>query len=82
MKIYQSDSLPLKLISFFAKNPDEVLTIEDVAIKFDVSYSTAQRALARLAKLKMLNRSIIYNGCVRSSQYGVGSLLQKEYKWL
>lgn len=43
-------SLPFKIVLFFARMPEEVLSIMDVAEKWGVPYLTAQQATYRLCK--------------------------------
>lgn len=44
------DSLNVKLREFFERNPDEMLTYEDIAIKFDASEVTIKGTLENLRK--------------------------------
>ncbi len=79
MQNFRLNDLPIKLITFFVRNPDEVLTIEDVARKFEVSYERAQRALARLQQNKFLTRKIDYSSGHRNSIYSIGPHLTKDH---
>lgn len=40
----------MKIIAFFARNPDEELTVDDVEVKFGVGHAAAAKALQRLQK--------------------------------
>ena len=44
-----SGSLPSRVVDFFARNPDEVLTSQDMQVKFDFDYCPA-KALVRVLK--------------------------------
>lgn len=79
MQNFRLNDIPIKLITFFVRNPDEVLTIEDAARKFEVSYDRAQRALARLAQHKFLTRRIDYSSGYRTSIYSIGPQLNKDH---
>lgn len=46
----RTTNLPMRILVFFLRNPDEELTIEDTILKFGVTYSAAQRALLRMSK--------------------------------
>lgn len=46
----RTDGLPRRLLAFFAANPLEELTPEQVAIKFDVHEGTVRNALNELGK--------------------------------
>jgi len=45
-----TDSLNVKLREFFEHNPDELLTLSDVAIKFDAKEANIRQTLQTLRK--------------------------------
>lgn len=47
----KEDSLPGKVERFFKKNPDEELTIDDIAVKFNCSRNHAQITAGRCPAL-------------------------------
>lgn len=49
MKLH-ANALPARILAYFASNPNEELTIEQVALKFGANMATVRNALARLAK--------------------------------
>ncbi len=69
-------SLPLKILIFFSRSPDELLTIHDVADKWGVTYAAAQAATYRLCQAGWIVRSADSAG--RSSMYEVGPQLREE----
>lgn len=50
-------SLAARVLGFFQTNPDEELTVRDVAIKFGVPYSAVPACLQAPIKRKLLTRS-------------------------
>lgn len=46
----RSEQLPARLRAFFEANPDEELTPEDIAIKFDVTSVNVEDALRYMRK--------------------------------
>ncbi len=69
-------SLPFKIVLFFARTPDEVLSIMDVAEKWGVPYLTAQQATYRLSKAGWLAKVKTDGG--RSILYEAGPQLLEE----
>jgi hypothetical protein len=45
---HKPKSIPGQLLAFFERNPDEVLSALDIAVKFDCSKTAAHTAIARL----------------------------------
>lgn len=54
-----SESIPSRLMRFLQQNPGEELTIEDVAAKFDCSYSQAHGAVRHLRSRKRLETMFV-----------------------
>ena len=46
----KEQSVPGKIRNFFAQNPDEMLTYEDVVIKFGITRKQAIRAVGQLSR--------------------------------
>lgn len=51
---YRSHGLPKRLVQFFADNPDEELTIEIAALKFDAKPVAVASAVFRLVESGVL----------------------------
>lgn len=49
MKLY-AKSLPARILAYFASNPEEELTIEQVAVKLQANLGTVRNALATLVQ--------------------------------
>lgn len=71
--MFRSPNLPMKLLLFFMRNPDEELAIQDAETKFGVTYSTAQRAFTRLVTNGWLIRRQVGN----TSLYSINSKMIK-----
>lgn len=61
-------SLAAKVVAFFEANPDEELTREDMAAKFDVAATSVAAALRRALAARLIERCYPY-GDARRSMY-------------
>jgi hypothetical protein len=73
----RTTDFPVKLLVFFALNPDEVLTIDDVKHKWDITYDAAQSAMYRLSKSGWLQRSEEVTTKGKISVYEIGPLMRQ-----
>jgi predicted transcriptional regulator of viral defense system len=74
----RTTDFPVKLLVFFARNPEETLTIEDVQNKWDITYQAAQAATYRLANAGWLKRSELINERGKIVVYEIGPLMRQE----
>lgn len=70
--------LPLKIIIFYARNPDEMLMTEDVCRKWGCTYAAAQKALYRLRAAGWLAMQRENHISGRPSVYEAGATLRNE----
>lgn len=56
----RTGSLASKLDAFFAANPDEELTLDDVCTKFDAPKATAEARLCEEVRAGRLQRVTVY----------------------
>jgi transposase len=68
----------MKLLLFFMRNPDEELSIQDAEAKFNVSYTTAQRAFNRLVTNGWLLRRQLGNAALYAVNPKMLKLLEPE----
>ncbi len=52
----QAGSLPCQMVAFFARNPDETLTLDDITDKFDSSRGNIHSLLRMATEAKLLTR--------------------------
>ena len=56
---YLPPGLCSDLRSFFARNPDEVLSLEDIAVKFNAREETVRKAVAVLKKHGVVRTEVV-----------------------
>lgn len=76
--MFRTPNLPVKIVFFFIRNPDEELSIQDAEAKFNVSYSTAQRALTRLVTNGWLLRRDLGNAALYTINPKMVKLLEPQ----
>lgn len=78
-------SLPSQMAAFFARNPDETLTMGDITSKFDASRGNIHSLLRKAVEAGLLVREIndesewIYSAGPASPQPGVRTVLRDTY---
>lgn len=63
------DKLENQLLAFFDRNPDEILTHDDAAVKFGVSRKQAEDVMRDLGHRKALGYRFVQAGKVRTKVY-------------
>lgn len=65
---------------FFARNPEEILTIEDAQHKWGVTYHAAQAAMYRLEKSGWLQRTEPRRVRSKATIYEIGPTMKQELR--
>ena len=73
-----ADSLASSVVNFFRNNPDEQLTVDDIADKFDVGHSSVHTQLSPALEAHLLHRGKNEDG---QYVYAAGTALAVKPSW-